>query len=71
MGALSYTQILENGFSIYYFILTFAAGFICYFLISPQINPQSYAAEQKIAHYGGLAYMIGGTLLFCLDILLR
>lgn len=59
--------ILTHGlsfFDIYYFSLTFLAGFICYFFIRPQINPCKYPTEKKIADYGGIAYMVGGTLLF-------
>lgn len=68
---LLHLQIIEHGFSVYYFLLTFLAGFISYFLIRPQINPKKYSAEQKIAHYGGLLYMIGGTIYFFIDKMLR
>jgi len=55
---------VDGYFSIYQFLFTFFAGFCSYFWIAPQVNPQKYPVEHKLAHYGGLLYMIASPLLF-------
>lgn len=49
--------------TFYFFLVTMLSGAICYFLLQPSLKKQ-FPTEAKIAKWGGLTYMIGGTILF-------
>lgn len=50
-------------FTVYFMIITFFSGVVCYFFLSRTLKAQ-YPTESKIAKYGGLLYMIAGPMLF-------
>lgn len=61
----SIASVFSRIFTLYFFIITFLSGFICYYILYPSFK-KHYPTESKIAKYGGIAYMIGGAVLFVL-----
>lgn len=57
------TWFIPRIFTLYFMIITFLAGAICYFSLYPSLK-KDYPIESKIAEKGGLIYMIIGPLLY-------